>query len=133
MEDAVAMIFHDILLQDTTLFCHAKDMRLFEGVSSDQEALDLARSDSDEHFVKKVVGHSGDPSKLKSFRIHILFDDDSNISYLPLRAVKFVPLVREYVMENPDLRSSSNNPKTRIFLPANELDLLLTCQSMTPI
>ena len=42
----------------------------------------MKRSDSDEHFVKKVVGHSGDPTKLKSFKFHILFDDEQ-ISYLP--------------------------------------------------
>lgn len=90
-------------VQDKTLFCHAKDMRLFKGVSSDQEALDLARSDSDEHFVKKVVGHSGDPTKLKSFKFHILFDDEQ-ISYLPLKDVKFIPMVRQYVEKNQDLK-----------------------------
>ena len=91
-------------VQDKTLFCHAKDMRLFEGVSSDQEALDLARSDSDEHFVKAVIGHSGDPTKLKGFRFHILFDDDSS-SYLPLRDVKLLPMVRQYVEKIPDLKT----------------------------
>ena len=68
--------------------------------------MDLARSDSDEHFVKKVVGHSGDPTKLKSFRFHILFDGDSNISYLPLKDVKFIPIVRrQYVEKNQDLKT----------------------------
>jgi hypothetical protein len=107
-------------VQDKTLYTHARDMRLFEGINSDQQALELGRSDTNEHFVEKIIGHVGDPTKLRNFRFLIKFDDDGTVTHLPLKEVEFVPMVHQCVKDNPELsillkhfKSSNSNPGKR--------------------
>ena len=93
------------LVQDSPVFCHARDMQHFE--CSPEAALDLARRDSNEFFVAKVVGHQqeGDTTNLESFRFIVTFTDDPGTEHaLRFRDLKHVEAIKSYIRSTPELK-----------------------------
>ena len=92
---------HD-LVQDKPLYCHARDMRLFT-CYSDDVAVEIAASDSNEFIIDKIIGHHGDPTSLNTFRIEVTFKGSDTPHSLPIRDLQYVNLVRDYINRTPEL------------------------------
>ena len=109
------------IVQDEPAFAHGCDLRSFN-CPNDQRALEIAASDYDELIIRSVKQHIGDPDKLGQLYFEVTFNDDQTITtLLPYREVKYVQIVRDYIMLHKnelhtaaaDLRKQKDAPTSK--------------------
>ena len=102
------------IVQDEPAFAHGCDLRPFN-CPNDQRALEIAASDYDELIIRSVTRHLGDPDKLGQLYFEVTFNDDPTITtLLPYREVKYVQIVRDYIMlHKNELRTAAADLPTQ--------------------
>jgi len=91
------------LVQDEPIFAHGCDLRIFN-CESDQQAIEIAALDYNELTIHSVQSHFGNPDKLGQLKFVVTFSDDLDATTtLPYKEVKFVQIVRDYIIKNKNI------------------------------
>ncbi len=85
------------LVQDKLFFSHAKDMIKFSPKISDQEALELAAKDHEEHVIESVISHIGEAKTLTDLKFLVKFLNIEEPSYVRFKDGKYVTKVQNYI------------------------------------